>query len=1016
MNIHGFTQHHPKAIIFVIAVLVLAGMVAAFNLPVSIFPDIDFPRIVILADNGEEPADRVMATLTKPLEEAANSIPGVRNVRSITARGSAEISINFDWGTDIILAQQLLQAKISSIRNQIPATAEVQVERMNATFFPIIGYALTSNSQSLVELRDIASYTIRPALSRIRGISQVRVVGGRTREFLVIVNPARLAAYNLDVRQISDALQNTNIVSSVGLMDTNYHLYLTLVDNMFISVDDIGKAVIGTRGNTPIFLRDVAVVTPSEMDEYIKVTSAGKEAVLINIIKQPNGNTVQIASDVKSALSDLSASKKLFPADVKIENFYDQSDLVNESFTSVRDSIGIGILLAILVLFVFLRNWRITLAAAVIIPVTVAITICLLFLFKQSLNIMTLGGIAAAIGLIIDDTIVIIENIFQHFRKGHERVSSAIQSAIKEMLPAVFGSSTSTIVIFIPFAFSTGVTGAFFKSLSLTIALALLVSLILSLLLAPILASKLIRSIDFEREAKSEQTGKVAAHYKAALAVLLKRQFLIIPIVLFLLGGGFWLYHQLGSGFMPDMDEGSFILDYASPPGTSLNETNRMLLQVEKIIMSIPEVEAYSRQTGTQMGFFITEPNSGDYVIKLSRHRNRSSDQIMDELRKRIETTQSALRIEFGQPIQDLIGDLTSVPSPIEIKVFGENSSLIKEKAQDIANLISTVPGVVDVFDGITVSGPAYVIKMDQQAIGRAGLTVEDIRQELQNDIEGSIATEVQHGEKLIGIHVRLPDDYRRNLDQLHNIRIFSPNGGIYLLGSLATISVDPGQSELDRENLKQMVAVTARISNRDLGSTIADIQRTLKKNLVLPQGITLQYGGTYETQQKSFLDLLLVLLAASLLVFIVMVIEFESYFVPLAIYFVTILSLFGVFLALWITKVNFNISSFMGAIMIVGIVAENSIFLVHYVHQIRHEGKPMQAALVEAGGIRFRPIIMTALAAILALLPLAIGVGAGAQMQRPLAIAVIGGFSMSSILLLFILPVMLSIGRKIRS
>jgi CzcA family heavy metal efflux pump len=1015
MNISGFAQHHPKAIVFIIAVLVLAGIITAFNLPVSIFPEIDFPRIVILADNGEEPADRVMATLTKPLEEAANSIPGVRNVRSITARGSAEISINFDWGTDIILAQQLLQAKISSIRNQLPATADVQVERMNATFFPIIGYALTSNSQSLVDLRDIAFYTIRPALSRIRGISQVRVVGGRTREFLVIVNPARLAAYNLDIRQISDALQNTNIVSSVGLMDANYHLYLTLVDNMFISVDDIGKAVIGTRGNTPIFLRDVALVTPSEMDEYIKVISAGKEAVLINIIKQPNGNTVQIASDVKSALSDLSASKKFIPADVKIENFYDQSDLVNESFTSVRDSIGIGILLSIIVLFAFLRNWRITFAAAVIIPVTVAITICLLFIFKQSLNIMTLGGIAAAIGLIIDDTIVIIENIFQHFKKGHERVSSAIQGAVKEMLPAVFGSSTSTIVIFIPFAFLGGVTGAFFKSLSLTIALALLVSLILSLLLAPILASKLIRGIDFEREAKSEQTGKVAAHYKSALALLLKRRFLIIPIVLFLLGGSFWLYHQLGSGFMPDMDEGSFILDYASPPGTSLNETNRMLLQVEKIIMSIPEVEAYSRQTGTQMGFFITEPNSGDYVIKLRRHRNRSSSQIMDELRIRIETTQPALRIEFGQPIQDLIGDLTSVPSPIEIKVFGENSSLTKEKAQEIAHLISSVPGVVDVFDGITISGPAYVIKMDEQAIGRAGLTVEDVRQELQNDIQGSIATEVQHGEKLIGIHVRLPNDYRKNLDQLHSIRIYSPNGGIHLLGSLATITVDPGQSEIDRENLKQMVAVTARISSRDLGSTIADIQSTLKKNLVLPQGISLQYGGTYETQQKSFIGLLMVLLAASLLVFIVLVIEFESYFVPVAIYAVTILSLFGVFLSLWMTNVNFNISSFMGAIMIVGIVAENSIFLVHYVRHFHRAGKPLHVALVEAGGVRFRPIIMTALAAILALLPLAIGIGAGAQMQQPLAIAVIGGFSMSSILLLFILPVMLSIGRKIK-
>ncbi len=1010
MSVETVIDRHPKAILFFVAMLVLAGVVAAFNLPVSIFPDITFPRLVVLADNGEEPAERVMVTLTKPLEEAANAIPGVRNVRSTTARGSAEISINFDWGTDIILAQQLLQAKISSIRNKLPASANVQVERMNATFFPIMGYALTSDTRSLVELRDIALYIIRPVLSRIRGVSQIRVVGGRTREFLVTVDPAKLAAYKLDIRQVSDAILKTNIVSSVGLMDAHYRLYLALVDNMFRSVDDIGKAVIATRGTTPIVLSEVATVVPSEKDEYIRVTSAGKEAVLINIIKQPDGNTVQIASDVKSALAELRSSGAQIPSDITIGNFYDQSDLINGSFASVRDSIGVGIVLAVVVLLTFLRNWRVTLVAAIVIPVTIAITLTLLFALKQSLNIMTLGGIAAAIGLIIDDTIVIIENIFRHFREKHESVTHAIGHAIKEILPAVFGSSASTIVIFIPFAFLSGVTGAFFKSLSLTMGLALLVSLVLSLVLAPLLVSRLVRVKDLEQEAKHEEPGRIIKVYTRALMALLKRRLIILPLILFLLGGSYWLYTQLGSGFMPDMDEGAFILDYASPPGTSLDETHRMLLKVERIIMSIPEVEAYSRRTGTQMGFFITEPNRGDYLVKLKKQRHRSSNEIVDGLRARIESTQPALRIEFGNAIQDLIGDLTSVPSPIEIKVFGEKKSLIQEKAKEIAGIIGGIPGVVDVFNGITISGPAIVVSMDERAIGRAGLTVDDVRQALENDIKGNVAAEVQQSEKLIGIRVRLPNTYRTNIERLRSVRIFSPNGGTFLLGSLATITVDPGQSEIARENLKQMVAVTARISGRDLGSTIADIQRTLKERLVVPTGVTLQYGGTYETQQESFRGLLLVLFGASLLVITVLIIEFESYFIPAAVYAVTLLSLFGVFAALWITNVNFNITSFMGAIMVVGIVAENSIFIVHYAETRQKQGFSRLESLIEAATIRFRPIIMTALAAILALLPLALGIGAGAQMQQPLAIAVIGGFSVSTVLLLFVLPVFLSI------
>ncbi len=1006
MNIPSFAERHPKAIIFTIAVFGIAGVVAAIHLPISIFPDITFPRIVILGDLGDEPAERVMIALTKPLEEAANSIPDVRNVRSTTQRGATEISINFNWGTDIILSQQLLQAKISSIRNELPAAASIQVERMNATFFPIIGYSLTSGKHSLVELRDIALYTIRPALSRIQGISQVRVVGGRTREFLVTVDPVRLTAYNLDIREVSDALQKTNVYSTVGLMEAHHRLYLTLVDNMYPSLEAIQQTVIGTRGTTPILLREVATVTAAERDEYIRVTSDREEAVLINIIKQPNGNTVQIADDVEKTLSEIRGQ---LPTDITLKDFYDQSDIILDSFRSVRDSIGIGVILAVVILLVFLRNWHITFVAAIIIPITVAMTVLLLSVVGESFNIMTLGGIAAAIGLIIDDTIVIVENVFRHFAGGHGTVAGSIQESVKEMASAIVGSSAATIVIHIPFAFLSGVTGAFFKSLSLTMVLALLVSFTLSLLLAPLLASRFIPVTDFEKETRRESKGFILGFYRRTLAAVLGRRMLVVPLILAIALCGYLFYAQLGSSFMPEMDEGSFILDYWTPPGTSLTETHRILTEVEQRIMEVPEVESYARQTGTQMGFFITEPNTGDYVIKLKKERKRSADEVIDDLREQIESSQPALRIEFGQVIGDLIGDLTSVPSPVEIKIFGDNRAFIETTAVKIAQVISTVPGVVDVFNGITISGPAYIVVPDERALGRAGLTVEDMTQQLGQDILGSINTEIQRGEKLIGIHVRLPDEYRTSIELLKTVRLHSPNGGIFPLGSLAAVRVDPGQSEISRENLKQMVAVTSRISERDLGSTILDIRTKLKNEVVLPQGVSLRFGGTYETQQEAFTALLLILGAASLLVFIVLLIEFESFLVTLAVYSVTILALAGVFFSLWITNVTFNISSFVGSILIVGAAAENSIFLVHYWRKNLLEGKPRLDAILDAGLIRIRPIVMTALAAIITLLPLALGVGAGAQMQQPLAIAVIGGFTMSTFLILFILPVILS-------
>jgi CzcA family heavy metal efflux pump len=994
-------------------ILSLGGIFAIFQLPISLYPNIDFPRIVMLADNGEEPADRMMIEVTRPLEEAARAIPGVTRVRSATSRGSSEIDINFKWGTDIIQALQLLQGKVSSIRNELPSTASIDIERMNAAVFPIEGFSLTSDSLNEVQLRDLAYYVIRPVLVRIDGVSEVKIVGGKIAEFLVDVDPQRLQSYGLSVNDVAQAVERTNFVSSTGLVQRNYQIYLSLVNGLYESLDDIKNTVISLHAGVPIKITDVANVEPSEKIEYIRVTADGKQAVLVNILRQPDGNTVAIGKRVTEALQQLSSA---IPPSVKVKYFYDQGDFISSSIGSARDSIGVGILLAIVILFVFLRSFRISAVAIITVPAVFATTLFILYSMGCSLNIMTLGGIAAAVGLVIDDTVVFIENIFRQLRTEQGNIRTAVSSSMKELLPAIIGSSLSTIVVFIPFAFLSGVTGAFFKSLAVTIAVALMVSLIYSLTLVPVLAELFIGKRDTETEIGREERSRhgLSSWYRNMLAFLLKWKNLAPLVVILILASTYFLYRHIGSGFMPDMDEGAFVLDYNSPPGTSLDETNRMLMHVEKIIMSIPEIDSYSRRTGTQLGFFITEPNNGDFLVKLKSHRSRSVFQIMDELREKIEASEPALRIDFGQAMQDLIGDLTNTPAPIEIKIFGPDQNVVEEKAKDVAGLITNVPGIVDVFNGIVISGPSLIVKVDKTMAARAGLTPEDVLAQLQAMIDGTVDTYVLRGEKLIGVRVRFPNEYHSSLEDIENVSLKSPNGFYVLLKNIATVDVEKGQSEIDREDLKLMVPVTARISGRDLGSTVADIKQVLNQKLVFPQGVAYSFGGQYQSQQESFLELLIVLIAASLLVAMVLLLEFESFVVPFAVFSTNITSLFGVFLALFITGIDFNISSFVGMIMMVGIVAENAIFIIHMSKELEKSGKAGYDALVEASVVRARPILMTMLAAVFALAPLALGIGAGAQMQQPLAVAVIGGFSVSTFLLLFLLPMMYAFLRKV--
>ena len=990
--------------------LLVAGIVATPFMPVSLFPDITFPRIVILADNGEQPAERMMIQVTKPLEDVASSVPGVEVVKSITGRGSTEISLGLNWKVNVEEALQTLQNRIGDIRSSLPADASIQVERMSVAVFPILGYSLTSDTLDPVTLRDIALYQIRPAVTRVAGVARVEVVGGNTREFHITVLPEKLYSYKLDIRDITAAIEKTNQLASAGLIENNYHLYLSLVSGLLNKKEDIENVVVVNRKGVPIQIKDVAAVEASASPNYIRTTANGKPAVLISVVKQPVGSTVAIGKEVQRVVDGLK-----LPAGVTFDNWYDQGDFINRSISGTRDSIIIGIVLSMFVLLIFLRSWRISLVMLMVVPATIGITLLLLKIFGETINIMTLGGIAAAVGLIIDDSIVVIENIFVQMGRLQEQgesvammIKTAAGRSIQDLLPAIGGSSACTIVINIPLIFLGGLTGAFFTSLAITMILALAVSFFLSTTATPLLAAFLLNRRSIDREiSRGEHHSTLARTYAGALLFSLKYRFAVIPFIAAIVVAAWYIYSGIGSGFMPDMDEGTFVLDYTSPPGTSLTETDHMLDHVGSELMKIPEVESYSRRTGTQLGFFLTEPNTGDFLVKLKTNRSRSIWDIMGQVRRTVDSTEPALEVDFGQLMTDLIGDLTNTPKPVEIKLFGDSVAVLESKAKEVVGLIEQVPGVVDIFDGIVISGPSFVVDVNATRAALFNLTAEDIQQQLETMVHGVVASNIQRGEKLIGMRVVFPPAYSEDFRKIKAIQLVNSDGALVPLEDVATASFTEGQAELDREGLRPVVAVSARIEGRDLGRTIRDIKSELAARLVLPHDVTLEYGGVYQTQQQSFRGLLAVAIAAFLMVFVILLFEFGEFTVPITVLTVCLLSLLGVFAALWLTGTTFNISSFVGLIMIIGIVAENSVFIMNEYKEVRRQGEDLNSALVTACSRRTRPIIMTTLAAVLALLPLAVGIGTGAQMLQPLAIAVIGGFCLSALLLFFVLPVL---------
>jgi multidrug efflux pump subunit AcrB len=1035
---------HSKSIIFLIIVLAIVGIYEALSLPIAVFPATNFPRIIIGVDNGVMPINQMEVTITRPLENAVNSVPGLEDVRSVTSRGSAEVDLSFNWSVDMIQTLQQVNSAIARVQSTLPSTAQIEAHRLDFASFPILGYSLTSGKVPQTQLWEVATYDIKPRLNRLNGVATVLVQGGQQPEYQITPDPARMLKSRVALQDILDAANHTNLIDSPGLLSRNHQLFLGLVNSQVHSPDEIADMVIKNVNDVPVRVRDIGTVAPSSAPAYTVVTANGKPAVLVSISRQPDSNTIDVANEVHQEIENVRSS---LPAGIDLNVFYDQSNIVRESIASVRDAIIIGLLLAGFIIWLFLRDWGTAVMTGLVIPVAIFVTFIAMKILGQSFNMMTLGGLAAAGGLVIDDAIVVVENIVLH-RDGGEGPLEATAAALKELTIPLIGSTLTPIVVFLPLISITGVTGTFFRALAISMSVSLLTSLVLALTWSTNLGVHLIRR---GKTSEVAQTGsghegtegsagagepseieqmkrmmaaeeaslkggwfeRIISFYERWLRRALEHPVWLGGLCSILIAVSVVCFIKLGNDLLPHMDEGGFILDYVMPAGSSLQETNRVINHVEQIIRSVPEVENTSRRTGLQLGLAaVTEPNTGDIAVKLKDKRSRGIDDIISQVRAQVKKQEPALDVEFTQVLQDMISDLTGSPHPVTIQLFSPDPDVLATYAPKVADAIGRVQvnytkPVVDIEDGIdnTTSGPAVVFNVNTQTAAKAGFTTDQLTVVATAIVDGEpTSTPVIANDRPYTLRVRYPAVNRASLEAMSDTILVNSNGGTATLGSVSTISELPGQTEVLRDNLQQEKEVTARLEGVDLGTGVAAIQKAVA-DMHLPPSIRVEYAGTYKEERKSARDLYIVLVLAIVLIFIVLLFEFRSFSAPIAILSSAILSTSGVFFALLITQTTFNISSRMGLIMVVGIVAKNGILLLDANQKFRAFGFSAEEAMIQAGRRRLRPIVMTAMAAVAGMLPLSLALGAGSEMLQPLAIAVIGGILISMVLSLIITP-----------
>ena len=1012
MRVAGAVMRHRAAIYFSVAMLTLGGVWALFTLPAGIYPEVTFPRIVVLARGGTFEADEMTVAVTRPLEEGVSGIPGLQRIRARTVRGGVELSLDFRPDADMLFALSQVQGRLASLRSTLPTELELSAERLTPSVFPMLQYELTG-ADPLV-LRDLADFVVRPRFAGLPDAGEIQVQGGRVREISVELDPARLIASRVGVDEVAGAIENTNQAAAAGRVDRDYRQYAIVVSGLTNSPEAVGRVVVRRVGDRVVRVADLGRVSYGKEDLFQVVAGNGRPAALVNISRQPNGNTLRLQAAAQAVIDSI---KPLLPAGVRLESVYDQAALVRESMHGVRDAMLIGSLLAVAVLLLFLGEWRTTLAAALSLPLTVAITLLGLAIAGDSLNLMSLGGLAVAIGIIIDDAVVVVENIERRLSlHPDDPAEEVIRAGTDEIFGPVAGSTLTTVVVFAPLGLLSGVVGDFFRAFAVALTVSVLVSLALAMTLIPSIVAHWVVPHGSDgrgrglRRFRRIDLGRLEERYGRAVGWMLGHRGVAIGAAAALVLATVALTRVVGTGFLPEMDEGGFILDYWAPTGSALSETDRQVTVIEGILLADPDVQAFTRRTGSELGFAATTPNSGDFTVLLKprNQRHASVYAVIDRVRAAAELKAPAVRVEFVQLMQDVIGDLAGATEPVQVKLFSRDQQAAEGAAVAVAAAIEPTPGLVDLFDGVSGNNPEIRVGLDPLQVARIGLSTADVTAQARAALFGAGAGTARELDRVVPVRVRLADSVRLRPSAVSEVPIVGP-GGWVPLGDIGTVSDTAGPSELLRENLRPYVAVTGRTSGRSLGSVTSDVRRALDR-LSLPAGVTLEIGGQYATQQESFRELLGVLALAVGAVLLILVVQFGGIRGPLAIVLVLPLGIAGAVGMLAITGVPFNVSSFMGLILLVGLVVKNGILLLDAAHRASDRGEGTAEALAHAGRVRLRPILMTTVCTLAGLVPLALGLGAGSELQRPLALAVIGGLVVSTLVTLLLLPVVVEI------
>jgi CzcA family heavy metal efflux pump len=977
-------------------VLVALGIASAARMPSGIYPEVEFPRIVVVARVGGAPADVYLTNITRPLEQALTTVLGVQRIRSKTIRGATEISLQFAPDTDMQRALQMVQAQIGEERGALPPEAEIIVERVTTGSFPVVTFNVAGATDPR-ELRELAEYVVRPALANVPGVGRIEVLGGDVREIEVILHPEAAAALHVTPDDIADRLRGALGLRAVGRIERDQQLVTVIGDAQPKTIAEIRELPIETTPNgVAIPVGSIAEVIEGHADRMVRIGGPRGETVCISVARLPGASTPLV---VDTAIAAVAALKPSLPRGVTIEPVYDQASLVGESMASVRDAILVGIALCAVVIALFLRDWRAGLLAAAAVPITLAISFAGMRLAHQTLNLMSLGGMAVAIGLVVDDAIVMVEAIARRRDEGGDAAMSAAQGTI-DLAPAVIGTTLTTVVVFVPLAFLEGVVGDFFRALAFTVTAAVLVSLVVALILVPLAAG-----VGLSSKAHA-QPDKMGARYDGVVRRLVRYPALAGLAYVAFLAVGFIAAPHVGRGFLPTMDEGAFVLDYFLPAGTSLGATETFAKRVEAELTKTSEVLTFTRRTGAELGpAAATQLNRGDIMVRLkpAAQRSRSADDVIADLRGRLEDSLPEVRIEFVQVLQDVLNDLSGSPRPIEVKLFGPDYDKLHEIGDGLAAKLKDVPGMVDLYDGHERDAPELRFVANRDPIARFGTTPDAVSTQLETSLLGSLVGSIRRFDRMIGVRVRYPDPVR--FDASHVLDLpFVGKGAATTFRAVSTPTASTSPSLLMHEALQPMVAITGDHEHRDLGSVSDDVDAIVAKT-PLPPGYRIVIGGQIEGERATVRELAMVAGVAVLLVLTVLAGQFRRLRLAVLVIASVPVAIVGALLALLATGTPLNASSLMGCVLLVGLVVKNGVLLLEEAEKLASAGHAPEDAVALASDRRLRPVLMTTIATLAGLLPLALGIGAGAELQRPLAIAVIGGLITATTATLGLLP-----------